>query len=47
VEACREKGFLINCIQERVLRFAPPLIVTHEQIDALVDALEEILAAQT
>jgi len=47
VEACREKGFLINCIQERVLRFAPPLIVTREQIDALVDALEEILAAQT
>jgi acetylornithine aminotransferase len=43
VDACREKGFLINCIQDRVLRFAPPLIVTREEIDALVETLEEIL----
>ena len=43
VDACREKGFLINCIQDRVLRFAPPLIVSREQIDALIGELDEIL----
>jgi acetylornithine aminotransferase len=43
VDACREKGFLVNCIQDRILRFAPPLIVTREQIDALIEALGEIL----
>jgi len=42
VEACLEKGFLINCTQETILRFAPPLIVTSAQIDQLVDALERI-----
>jgi 4-aminobutyrate aminotransferase-like enzyme len=34
---------LINCIQDRVLRFAPPLIVTREEIDALVACLDEVL----
>jgi acetylornithine aminotransferase len=43
VDACREKGFLINCIQDRVLRFAPPLIVAREEIDALIGVLDEIL----
>jgi acetylornithine aminotransferase len=43
VTRCLEKGFLINCIQERVLRFVPPLIVTEEQVDRLVACLDEIL----
>ncbi|MDB9823351.1 aspartate aminotransferase family protein [Deltaproteobacteria bacterium] len=43
VTACIEKGFLINCAQEKVLRFLPPLIVGTEEIDLLVDALDEIL----
>ncbi len=43
VDACREKGFLLNCIQDRVLRFAPPLTVSVEEIDALVACLEEVL----
>ncbi len=42
VEACREKGFLINCTQETILRFAPPLIVTPTEIDQLIDALRPI-----
>ena len=45
VEACLEKGFLVNCAQERVLRFVPPLIVTKREIDLLVDALDEIFGA--
>ncbi len=43
VDACLEKGFLINCTQETVLRFAPPLIVTEAEIDALIDTLRKVL----
>ncbi len=43
VDACLEKGFLINCIQENILRFIPPLIVEKNHIDALVACLDEIL----
>ncbi len=43
VQACLEKGFLINCIQDKVLRFAPPLIVGAEQIDDLIACLDKVL----
>lgn len=43
VNACMERGFLINCIQDKILRFAPPLIITSQEIDALVACLDEIL----
>jgi len=43
VTACLERGFLINCIQENILRFAPPLIVTPAEIDALIECLDQIL----
>lgn len=43
VNACMEKGFLINCVQENILRFIPPLIIKKEDIDALVDCLDGIL----
>jgi acetylornithine/N-succinyldiaminopimelate aminotransferase len=43
VNACTEKGFLINCTHEKVLRFVPPLIVGKKEIDLLVKALDEIL----
>jgi len=43
VDACLEKGFLINCIQENILRFIPPLIIEKNHIDALVACLDEIL----
>ena len=42
VEACRQKGFLINCTQETILRFAPPLIVTPAEIDSLIEVLKGI-----
>jgi len=38
-----EKGFLINCIQENILRFIPPLIIEKADIDALVACLDVIL----
>ncbi|MFC1820398.1 acetylornithine transaminase [Thermodesulfobacteriota bacterium] len=43
VNACMEKGFLINCAQEKVLRFIPPLIIGKEEIDLLIETLDEIL----
>jgi acetylornithine/N-succinyldiaminopimelate aminotransferase len=42
VTACMEKGFLINCVQDKVIRFVPPLIVGKEEIDLLIEALDEI-----
>jgi acetylornithine aminotransferase len=38
-----ERGFLINCAQEKVLRFLPPIIVQKEEIDSLITALDEVL----
>jgi len=42
VSACMEKGFLINCVQDKILRFVPPLIVSKEEIDSLVENLQMI-----
>ena len=44
VKACMEKGFLINCAQDFVLRFIPPLIVGKEEIDDLMETLDDIFA---
>jgi acetylornithine/N-succinyldiaminopimelate aminotransferase len=43
VGSCMEKGFLINCVQENILRFIPPLIIKKEDIDALIGCLDGIL----
>jgi acetylornithine/succinyldiaminopimelate/putrescine aminotransferase len=40
VNQCMKKGILINCIQDTVLRFIPPLIVTKEEIDRAIDTLD-------
>lgn len=45
VRTALEAGFLINCTQEKVLRFLPPLIIERAQVDALIAALRPILAA--
>ncbi|MBM4136198.1 MAG: acetylornithine transaminase [Nitrospira sp.] len=42
VRACLEKGVLINCTTGNVLRFIPPLIVQHKDIDYLMNVLEKI-----
>lgn len=42
--ACLRQGFLINCVQGDILRFAPPLIIDREAIDALIDCLDEVLS---
>lgn len=43
VEACRKNGFIINCTQDSVLRFVPPLIVTRSEVDLLVECLDKVL----
>lgn len=43
VNACIERGILINCTAGNVLRFMPPLIVTEKEIDHLADVLEQVL----
>ncbi|GAB3703281.1 acetylornithine transaminase [Mariniluteicoccus flavus] len=41
--AALEAGFIINAPRPNVLRVAPPLIITAEQVDSFVDALPAIL----
>ncbi len=44
VNTCLEKGFLINCTQDKTLRFLPPLIVEQEEIDQMVDCLDGVFS---
>ena len=43
VEKCIEKGLLINCTHDRVLRLMPALNVTKKEIDKAIAILEEVL----
>jgi acetylornithine aminotransferase len=50
VKKCMDKGFLINCTQEHILRFIPPLVVQEREVDALIACLDTIfeeMAAET
>jgi acetylornithine/N-succinyldiaminopimelate aminotransferase len=39
-----QKGFLINCVSDTIMRFVPPLIIQPAEIDRLIDALDEFFA---
>ncbi|MHB8835694.1 MAG: acetylornithine transaminase [Candidatus Methylomirabilia bacterium] len=41
--AAEERGYLVNAVQEQSLRFAPPFIVTREELAGFLSVLEEIL----
>ncbi len=43
VKRCMEKGLLLNCTQEKVLRFMPPLNVGKKHIDEGIAILEGVL----
>lgn len=43
VTSFREKGVLVNCTNDNVLRILPPLISTRENIDFFLNAFSEIL----
>ena len=40
---CMKQGFLINCIQQNVLRFIPPLTISRQDIDSLISVLSDSL----
>ena len=42
VTDCMARGVLVNATSDRVLRFAPPLIITQPEIDKLLDTLSAI-----
>ncbi len=42
-----KRRFLINCTMGNVLRFLPPLIVTKEEVDLMLAALEEVFKGIT
>ncbi|NPV30160.1 MAG: acetylornithine transaminase [Firmicutes bacterium] len=44
VARCQERGLLVNCTAERVIRFLPPLSIGKEEVDEAVAVLEEALA---
>lgn len=44
VVKCAEKGLLINCAAEKVLRFLPPLIVNQQHIDMAITILDQVFA---
>ncbi len=46
VARCREAGMLVNAAGERVVRFAPPLVVKREQVAEAVRTFAEALEAE-
>jgi acetylornithine/N-succinyldiaminopimelate aminotransferase len=44
--ALRDKGILVNCTAETVLRFLPPLTVTDTEIDTAIKALDAVLGTE-
>jgi acetylornithine/N-succinyldiaminopimelate aminotransferase len=45
VNECMQRGLLINCTNNNVLRFVPPLILTKLDVDKAVGILAEVLGA--
>ena len=44
VEACLKRQVIVNCTAGNIIRLVPPLIVTKEEIDQAVAALDAALA---
>lgn len=45
VNACRERGLLVNAVQPTTLRLVPPLVITHADADEAIRILDGALAA--
>jgi acetylornithine/N-succinyldiaminopimelate aminotransferase len=43
VNRCLKAGIVINCVQENVLRFVPPLTIETDEVDRLIQVLNEVL----
>lgn len=44
VSGCREKGLLINCVNNNVLRFVPPLTITSMDVKQAVEILDQVMS---
>lgn len=44
VDELQNRGYLVNCTHNTVLRFLPPFIVTRDQCNEVVQALDAVLA---
>ena len=42
-DKCLEKGLLVNCATDNVLRFLPPLIIKKKEINEAIKILDEVL----
>lgn len=45
VESCLANNVIVNCTAGNVIRIVPPLIISKEEIDIVVAALDKVLAA--
>jgi len=43
VDKCLEKGLRINCTNNTILRFMPPMIVSRSQIDDAIGIIDGVL----
>ncbi len=43
VDAARERGVLINCTSDNVIRLVPPLVISKEEIDTVISVLRAIV----
>jgi predicted acetylornithine/succinylornithine family transaminase len=43
VAAAQERGLLINCTADKILRFLPPYVIERRHVDQAVDALDKVL----
>ena len=45
VQQALKAGLLLNCTQDKVLRFLPPLIIEKQHVDEAIRILRPVLAA--
>jgi acetylornithine aminotransferase len=46
VEKCLQRGVVVNCTHDTVLRFVPPLVIELDEVDRLIEVLDEVLAEE-
>jgi len=46
VNRLRELGYIAGATQDTVIRFVPPLVVSRDEIDGLINALDQVLGEQ-
>jgi acetylornithine/N-succinyldiaminopimelate aminotransferase len=43
VTKCLERGLLINCTNDNILRFVPPLVIALDDVDKAIKMLDGVL----